>query len=130
MHNWQQKGLLHILLYKLNFVSIYLCIPKNNCSGALQLSHILVTKLYCLKFHIILFKVQPSDTLEGIAIRYDITPSELAVLNKLSSRTVFPGQVNWISTFFLFLKFLKCHINFSRMITLLLVWWSCNFEVH
>ncbi|KAG8178062.1 hypothetical protein JTE90_026015 [Oedothorax gibbosus] len=42
------------------------------------------------------YQVQPSDTLEGIAIRYDITPSELAVLNKLSSRTVFPGQTIYI----------------------------------
>ncbi|XP_021003589.1 nuclear receptor coactivator 7 isoform X2 [Parasteatoda tepidariorum] len=42
------------------------------------------------------YQVQPSDTLEGIAIRYNITLSELTVLNKLSSRVVFPGQTIYI----------------------------------
>lgn len=28
-----------------------------------------------------------------MAARFDTTPSELAILNRLSSRTVFPGQV-------------------------------------
>ncbi|XP_035209758.1 oxidation resistance protein 1-like isoform X2 [Stegodyphus dumicola] len=42
------------------------------------------------------YEVQSSDTLEGIAARYNITPSELAVLNKLSYRTVFPGQIIYI----------------------------------
>ncbi|GFU12072.1 nuclear receptor coactivator 7 [Nephila pilipes] len=42
------------------------------------------------------YQVQPSDTLEGIAIRYNITPSELTVLNKLNSRVVFPGQTIYI----------------------------------
>lgn len=38
-------------------------------------------------------QVQPSDTLEGIAARYNIMPSELTKLNKLITRTVFSGQV-------------------------------------
>ncbi|XP_055937164.1 oxidation resistance protein 1-like isoform X1 [Argiope bruennichi] len=42
------------------------------------------------------YQVQPTDTLEGIAIRYNITPSELTVLNKLNSRVVFPGQTIYI----------------------------------
>ncbi|GFQ85014.1 nuclear receptor coactivator 7 [Trichonephila clavata] len=42
------------------------------------------------------YQVQPSDTLEGIAIRYNITPSELTILNKLNSRVVFPGQTIYI----------------------------------
>lgn len=28
-----------------------------------------------------------------MAARFDTTPSELAILNRLSSRTVFPGQI-------------------------------------
>ncbi|GBM41097.1 hypothetical protein AVEN_9238-1, partial [Araneus ventricosus] len=39
--------------------------------------------------------VQASDTLAGIAARFDTTPSELAKLNRLSARMVFPGQVSY-----------------------------------
>lgn len=38
-------------------------------------------------------QVEPSDTLASVAAHFDITPSELAILNRLPSRTVFPGQV-------------------------------------
>ncbi|XP_050541417.1 oxidation resistance protein 1 isoform X3 [Daktulosphaira vitifoliae] len=41
----------------------------------------------------ITYKVEASDTLTSVAARFDTTPSELAILNRLSSRTVFPGQV-------------------------------------
>ncbi|XP_054273068.1 nuclear receptor coactivator 7-like isoform X3 [Macrosteles quadrilineatus] len=37
--------------------------------------------------------VEPNDTLASVAAHFDITPSELAILNRLPSRTVFPGQV-------------------------------------
>ncbi|XP_024080710.1 nuclear receptor coactivator 7 isoform X3 [Cimex lectularius] len=39
------------------------------------------------------YKVESSDTLTSVAARFDTTPSELAKLNRLASRTVFPGQV-------------------------------------
>ncbi|GFQ94576.1 nuclear receptor coactivator 7 [Trichonephila clavata] len=39
------------------------------------------------------YTVEASDTLAGIAARFDTTPSELAKLNRLSARMVFPGQV-------------------------------------
>ncbi|XP_054713523.1 oxidation resistance protein 1-like isoform X2 [Uloborus diversus] len=42
------------------------------------------------------YTVQSSDSLEGIAARYNITPSELVTLNKISSRFVFPGQIIYI----------------------------------
>ncbi|GFS79686.1 nuclear receptor coactivator 7 [Trichonephila clavipes] len=38
------------------------------------------------------YTVEASDTLAGIAARFDTTPSELAKLNRLSARMVFPGQ--------------------------------------
>jgi len=38
-------------------------------------------------------QVEASDTLTSVAARFDTTPSELAILNRLSSRTLFPGQV-------------------------------------
>ncbi|XP_065214765.1 nuclear receptor coactivator 7 isoform X8 [Planococcus citri] len=41
----------------------------------------------------ITYKVEASDTLTSVAARFDTTPSELAILNRLPSRTVFPGQV-------------------------------------
>ena len=37
--------------------------------------------------------MEASDTLTSVAARFDTTPSELAILNRLPSRTVFPGQV-------------------------------------
>ncbi|XP_026678581.1 uncharacterized protein LOC113466943 [Diaphorina citri] len=39
------------------------------------------------------YTVEASDTLTSVAARFDTTPSELAILNRLHSRTVFPGQV-------------------------------------
>uniref|UniRef100_A0A8D8VQ92 Oxidation resistance protein 1 n=1 Tax=Cacopsylla melanoneura TaxID=428564 RepID=A0A8D8VQ92_9HEMI len=39
------------------------------------------------------YTVQPSDTLNSVAARFDTTPSDLAFLNRLTARTVFPGQV-------------------------------------
>jgi LysM repeat protein len=41
----------------------------------------------------ITYKVEASDTLTSVAARFDTTPSELAILNRLSSRTLFPGQI-------------------------------------
>ncbi|XP_050433175.1 nuclear receptor coactivator 7 isoform X3 [Adelges cooleyi] len=41
----------------------------------------------------ITYKVEASDTLASVAARFDTTPSELAILNRLPSRTVFPGQI-------------------------------------
>ncbi|XP_046667905.1 nuclear receptor coactivator 7 isoform X9 [Homalodisca vitripennis] len=41
----------------------------------------------------ITYTVEPTDTLASVAAHFDITPSELAILNRLPSRTVFPGQV-------------------------------------
>ncbi|XP_075236666.1 TLD domain-containing protein mustard isoform X1 [Lycorma delicatula] len=40
-----------------------------------------------------IYKVEANDTLTSIAAHFDTTPSELAILNRLPSRTVFPGQV-------------------------------------
>ncbi|CAL1294138.1 unnamed protein product [Larinioides sclopetarius] len=42
------------------------------------------------------YKAQASDTLAGIAARFDTTPSELAKLNRLSARMVFPGQLLYV----------------------------------
>uniref|UniRef100_A0A1B6DNH2 Oxidation resistance protein 1 n=1 Tax=Clastoptera arizonana TaxID=38151 RepID=A0A1B6DNH2_9HEMI len=39
------------------------------------------------------YKVEPTDTLASVAAHFDTTPSELAILNRLPSRTVFPGQI-------------------------------------
>lgn len=38
-------------------------------------------------------QVEANDTLTSVAARFDTTPSELAKLNRLSARTVFPGQI-------------------------------------
>lgn len=40
-----------------------------------------------------MYQVEPTDTLASVAAHFDITPSELAILNRLPSRNVFPGQV-------------------------------------
>ncbi|KFM79595.1 Nuclear receptor coactivator 7, partial [Stegodyphus mimosarum] len=42
------------------------------------------------------YKVEANDTLAGIAARFDTTPSELAKLNRLSARIVFPGQLLFV----------------------------------
>ncbi|XP_064597789.1 LOW QUALITY PROTEIN: oxidation resistance protein 1-like [Liolophura sinensis] len=42
------------------------------------------------------YQVQVSNTLESIAAQFDTTPSELAKLNKLPSRMIFPGQVIYV----------------------------------
>lgn len=44
-----------------------------------------------------MFQVGNSDTLEKIALQFNLTPSELLQLNKLNTRIVFPGQVCFIS---------------------------------
>ncbi|KAK7602830.1 hypothetical protein V9T40_006804 [Parthenolecanium corni] len=44
----------------------------------------------------IAYKVEPSDTLTSVAARFDTTPSELAIINRLPSRCVFPGQVIYV----------------------------------
>lgn len=38
------------------------------------------------------YVVKSHDTLEGIAARYDCTPTQLLKMNKLASRLLFPGQ--------------------------------------
>ncbi|KAK3590702.1 hypothetical protein CHS0354_008040 [Potamilus streckersoni] len=42
------------------------------------------------------YTAQDHDTLESIAAHFDITPSELTKINKLSSRFIYPGQVLYI----------------------------------
>ncbi|XP_015910390.2 oxidation resistance protein 1 isoform X2 [Parasteatoda tepidariorum] len=42
------------------------------------------------------YKVADSETLAGIAARFDTTPSELAKLNRLAARIVFPGQLLFV----------------------------------
>ncbi|KAL3847555.1 hypothetical protein ACJMK2_018460 [Sinanodonta woodiana] len=42
------------------------------------------------------YTTQDHDTLESIAAHYDVTPSELTKINKLSSRFIYPGQVLYI----------------------------------
>jgi LysM repeat protein len=42
------------------------------------------------------FQVTDNDTLEKVALRFNSTPSELRQLNKLATRTIFPGQVSAI----------------------------------
>ncbi|UYV65899.1 hypothetical protein LAZ67_3005842 [Cordylochernes scorpioides] len=43
------------------------------------------------------YVVQASDTLSGVAARFETTPSELANLNRLASRMIFPGQIGHAS---------------------------------
>lgn len=38
-------------------------------------------------------QVGPNDSLNSIALRFNITPNKLVQLNKLFSRSVYPGQV-------------------------------------
>ncbi len=40
-----------------------------------------------------LLKASSTDTLSSIAARFETTPSELAKINRLTSRHIFPGQV-------------------------------------
>ncbi|CAH1247342.1 OXR1 [Branchiostoma lanceolatum] len=42
------------------------------------------------------YVVQKSDSLAGIALQFDTTPSELARLNKLPTRMVFPGMMLYV----------------------------------
>ena len=42
------------------------------------------------------FQVDKNDTLEKIALHFNLTPSELIHLNKLNSRLVFPGQILYV----------------------------------
>lgn len=42
------------------------------------------------------YTVSASDTLAGIAARFDTTPSELVKLNRLVSRLIFPGQTLYV----------------------------------
>uniref|UniRef100_T1JKI4 Oxidation resistance protein 1 n=1 Tax=Strigamia maritima TaxID=126957 RepID=T1JKI4_STRMM len=44
----------------------------------------------------ITYTVKSSDTLTGIAARYDTTPSELVKLNRLASRFIFPDQILFV----------------------------------
>ncbi|CAK9304826.1 unnamed protein product [Gordionus sp. m RMFG-2023] len=39
------------------------------------------------------YTVESRDTIENIALKYDILPSELVKLNKMSSRMLYPGQL-------------------------------------
>ena len=40
--------------------------------------------------------MESSDTLTSIAAKFHLTPSELAKMNRLSSRLVFPGQLLYV----------------------------------
>uniref|UniRef100_A0A8C1T3R1 LysM domain-containing protein n=1 Tax=Cyprinus carpio TaxID=7962 RepID=A0A8C1T3R1_CYPCA len=40
------------------------------------------------------FTVGPRDTLNSIALKFNITPNELVHLNRLFSHSVVPGQVH------------------------------------
>ncbi|CAN7998926.1 unnamed protein product [Ixodes hexagonus] len=42
------------------------------------------------------YMVKASDTLAGIAARFECTPGELTIVNRLNSRLIFPGQVLYI----------------------------------
>ncbi|KAM7292263.1 oxidation resistance protein 1 isoform X1 [Ixodes scapularis] len=42
------------------------------------------------------YVVKASDTLAGIAARFECTPGELTIANRLNSRLIFPGQVLFI----------------------------------
>ncbi|XP_064481162.1 oxidation resistance protein 1-like isoform X2 [Ornithodoros turicata] len=42
------------------------------------------------------YVVKAEDTLAGIAARFECTPGELTVLNKLTTRLIFPGQVLYV----------------------------------
>uniref|UniRef100_A0A6B0VHP2 Oxidation resistance protein 1 n=1 Tax=Ixodes ricinus TaxID=34613 RepID=A0A6B0VHP2_IXORI len=42
------------------------------------------------------YAVKASDTLAGIAARFECTPGELTIANRLNSRLIFPGQVLYI----------------------------------
>ncbi|KAK3913640.1 Oxidation resistance protein 1 [Frankliniella fusca] len=44
----------------------------------------------------ITYTVKASDTLTSVAARFDTTPSELAKMNRLATRLVFPGQVLYV----------------------------------
>ncbi|XP_034232568.1 nuclear receptor coactivator 7 isoform X15 [Thrips palmi] len=44
----------------------------------------------------ITYTVKASDTLTSVAARFDTTPSELAKMNRLATRLVFPGQVLFV----------------------------------
>lgn len=41
-------------------------------------------------------KVEPSDTIASVAARHQTTPSELARINKIIGRFIFPGQVLYV----------------------------------
>ncbi|XP_075599615.1 oxidation resistance protein 1 isoform X3 [Balearica regulorum gibbericeps] len=42
------------------------------------------------------YSVEPRDTLNSIALKFDTTPNELVQLNKLFSRAVVPGQILYV----------------------------------
>lgn len=46
------------------------------------------------------YLVSGNDTLASVAARFQTTPSELARINKISSRLVFPGQVRYFLSSF------------------------------
>lgn len=54
------------------------------------------TRTICQPKGTIPYTVEDRDTIEKIALQFDSTPFELLQLNKLSSRTIFPGQVSFI----------------------------------
>lgn len=47
----------------------------------------------CLNGFCPLTQVGPNDSLSSIALKFNITPNKLVQLNKLFSRSVYPGQV-------------------------------------
>ena len=44
-----------------------------------------------------MLQVGPNDSLNSIALKFNITPNKLVQLNKLFSRSVYPGQVRALS---------------------------------
>jgi hypothetical protein len=49
--------------------------------------------MYVVLMFLLTFQVTAYDTLPKIALKFDVTPSQLSHLNKLAIRTLYPGQV-------------------------------------
>uniref|UniRef100_A0A3Q1ENH9 LysM domain-containing protein n=1 Tax=Acanthochromis polyacanthus TaxID=80966 RepID=A0A3Q1ENH9_9TELE len=43
------------------------------------------------------YYVGPDDSLNSIALKFNVTPNKLVQLNKLFSRSVYPGQVRTLT---------------------------------
>lgn len=75
----------------------------SNSTLMTRLNNMVLTVLCCVMeyfdifpFHRgvdVLLQVGPNDSLNSIALKFNITPNKLVQLNKLFSRSVYPGQV-------------------------------------